>query len=103
MLKKDNESIRIADLVEDMKTKFEKGVDVNDHLSKRVLSKIDEDDKFLDDWNIMHLHLSYGNTDVFDMTRVQSGDLLMIVLTMDDVYFIDVTNTQVMIGLGLDI
>lgn len=92
LLKTDNESIRIAGLVEDMKTKFETGVDVNGHLSKRVLSKIDEDDKFLDDWNIMHLHLSYGNPDVFDMTRVQSGDLLMIVLTMDDVYFIDVTN-----------
>jgi len=88
----DAESIRIKGLVDDMKNKVENGVDVNGHLSKLILKKLDETDKMLDDWNIYHLHLSFGNPDIFDDSRGQSGDLLMAIILYDDAYFIDVTN-----------
>lgn len=88
----DSKSTRLKALVDDIKTKIESGADVNGHLSKRIFTKLDETDKMLDDWNIYHLHLCFGNPDVFDLSRIQSGDLLMAVILYNDAYFIDVTN-----------
>lgn len=45
----DEESLRLKGLVENIKLKIESGVDVNGHLSKRVLSDFDKADKMFAD------------------------------------------------------
>lgn len=84
------EARRIKRLVMDMKKKMKNGVDVNGHLSKTIFKH--KEDKFFDDWNMSHLHLCFGNPSVFDFSRAQSGDLLMVVITSTIAYFVDVTD-----------
>ena len=75
-----------------MKKRFEDGADVNGHLSKTIVRKLEEDDMLLDDWKIHHFHMTENQMDFFDMSRKMGGDLLFAVVLSNDVYFLQITD-----------
>jgi hypothetical protein len=69
--------------------KFENGDNINPYLSKFSI-KPNSQDGLLNDWGIYHLHLSDSKDDPTDYFYSRSDFLLMLIVTPDSAYFIDV-------------
>lgn len=76
-------------ILDDIKSKFIHGVDINPHLSKQIL-KPDFDDYLLSDWSIHHIHISNSRTNPSDYFYDRSDKLLFALVRDGIVYFVDV-------------
>lgn len=81
-------SDKIQNALANLEEKFLNGIDVNAHLSKKIL-----EGKFTDyllaDWNIYHLHLNLGPLDEKGFIR-RSDYILFLTIYKDVAYFVDV-------------
>ena len=75
--------------VSDILAKFEKGDDVNGHLSKSS-AKPAETDALLADWKIHHLHISNHKDKPSDMFFARTGPVMFAHVAPNDVYFIGI-------------
>ena len=83
-------SQEIIDLILNFKLLFEKGVDINNHLSIQIFSSKRQDLLF-NTWNIKHIHLSLKEAKSKSaMKRNRSDYLLFCIVKEDSVYFLDV-------------
>ena len=83
----------INPIFDEIKTEFEKGCNVNPHLSKRLLNS-DFDDLLLHAFKMHHLHLTNKKetaSDFFERANsIPSNSLLFCIVAEDDVHFIDI-------------
>lgn len=83
----------INPIFDEIKTEFEKGCNVNPHLSKRLLDS-DFDDLLLDAFKMHHLHLTNRKetaSGFFERANsLPSNSLLFCIVAEGDVYFIDI-------------
>nr|QNO46946.1 hypothetical protein CLAIAILK_00007 [Methanosarcinales archaeon ANME-2c ERB4] len=88
---KSKEPEEISSIFDEIKTKFEKGYNVNPHLSKRLLD-LKSDDYLYHSWGIYHLHLTNTkkNKSDFFYDRPVPDSLLFFIVRGNDVYFIDI-------------
>lgn len=78
----------INSIFDKIKTEFEEGTDITQHLSKR-LSNANRDDQLFHTWGIYHLHLS--NRKETESDFFERSDLLLFCIVKENrVYFIDI-------------
>ena len=78
----------INSIFDEIKTEFEKGYNVNPHLSKKLLYP-DFDDRLRHSFKMHHLHLTNERETASDFFR-RSNSLLFCIVAEGDVYFIDI-------------
>lgn len=79
----------IIKIIDEIKVKFKKGININPHLSKKIF-KPGFNDYLLDDWGIYHLHLSCDKKEISDYFYRRADYLLFVLVDDKDVYFIDI-------------
>lgn len=77
------------DIIEEIKIKFEKGIDINPYLNSHIFNG-GSNDYLLEDWGIHHIHLSNEKLNSADFFFDKSSYVLFIKVCDDKVYFIDV-------------
>lgn len=77
------------DIIEEIKTKFERGEDINSYLSDHIFNE-DYNDYLLDEWGIHYINLSNKKSNPSDFFFDKSPYALFIKVYEDKVYFVDV-------------
>lgn len=78
------------ELIFHFKNLFEKGSNINNHLSKSIFSGIQQDILF-NNWNIKHIHLNKKEANSKEEMRENRGDFLLFCIIIENfVFFLDV-------------
>lgn len=88
-LKKRNIPQKIKDICAELKVKFQKGDDVNPHLSRWILNS-DKPDPLLNDWGLHHIHLDNEKENESGYFFKRADFLLFVLVGESEVYFIDI-------------
>lgn len=88
-LKKRSIPKETKDICVELNAKFQKGDDVNPHLSKLIF-KSDKPDLLLNDWRLHHIHLSNKKKNKSDFFFKRADFLLFALVGENNVYFIDI-------------